>query len=123
MNVVGHATLDQVSQRLFAPASTQHEGTCKGVLRLDQGRCRDWCSRKHLSPKPLQNEYTILHSKYVDHPNDAINRKIEYKDEELSTEELALVNTMRDQLDTEAMIPNIARKTIKAMDIILGSKV
>jgi hypothetical protein len=78
---------------------------------------------KHLSPKPLQNEYTILHSKYVDHPDDAINRKIEYKDEELSTEELALVNTMRDQLDTEGMIPNIARKTLKSMDIILGSKV
>jgi len=50
----------------------------------------------------------------VDHPDDAINRKIEYKDEELSTEELALVNTMGDQLDTEGMIPNIARKTLKS---------
>jgi hypothetical protein len=30
---------------------------------------------------------------------------------------------MRDQLDTEGMIPNIARKTLKSMDIILGSKV
>jgi hypothetical protein len=59
----------------------------------------------------------------VDHPDDAINRKIEYKDEELSTEELALVNTMRDQLDTKRMIINIARKTHKSMDIMLGSKV
>ena len=33
-----------------------------------------------------------------DDPDDDINRKIEYKDEELSSEELALVNTMRDQL-------------------------
>ena len=40
---------------------------------------------KHLSPKPLQNKYTILHSKYVDHPDDDINRKIEYKDKKLST--------------------------------------
>ena len=59
----------------------------------------------------------------MDHPDDAINRKIEYKDEELSTEELALVNTMRDQLDTEGMILDIARKTLKFMDIILGSEV
>ncbi|MDC1052784.1 hypothetical protein OAQ63_02285 [Planktomarina temperata] len=40
----------------------------------------------------------ILHDKYVYDPDDNINRKIEYKDEELSSEELALVNTMRDQL-------------------------
>ena len=59
----------------------------------------------------------------MDHPDDAINRKIEYKDEELSTEELALVNTIRDQLDTEGMIPNTARETLKYMDIILGSNV
>ena len=43
-------------------------------------------------------ECIILHDKYVDDPDDDINRKIEYKDEELSSEELALVNTMRDQL-------------------------
>ncbi|MDB0008485.1 hypothetical protein N9E27_05515, partial [Planktomarina temperata] len=34
----------------------------------------------------------------MDDPDDDINRKIEYKDEELSSEQLALVNTMRDQL-------------------------
>jgi hypothetical protein len=43
-------------------------------------------------------ECIILHDKYVDDPDDDINRKVEYKDEELSSEELALVNTMRDQL-------------------------
>ena len=43
-------------------------------------------------------ECIILHDKYVDDPDDDINRKIEYKDEELSSEQLALVNTMRDQL-------------------------
>ena len=78
---------------------------------------------KHLSPKPLQNKYTILRSKYVDRPDDDINRKIEYKDEELSTEELVLVNTMRDQLDTEEMIPKILEMTLVSMDIILGSEV
>jgi hypothetical protein len=34
----------------------------------------------------------------VDDPDDNINKKIEYKDEELSPDDLALVNTMRDQL-------------------------
>ena len=43
-------------------------------------------------------ECIILHDKYVDDPDDDINRKIEYKDEELSSEQLALVNTIRDQL-------------------------
>ena len=43
-------------------------------------------------------ECIMLHDKYADDPDDDINRKIEYKDEELSSEELALVNTMRDQL-------------------------
>ena len=43
-------------------------------------------------------ECIILHDKYVDDPDDDINRKIEYKDEELSSEQLALVNTIRNQL-------------------------
>ena len=43
-------------------------------------------------------ECIILHDKYVDDPEDDINRKIEYKDEELSSEQLALVNTIREQL-------------------------
>ncbi|MDC1339541.1 hypothetical protein N8207_03615 [Planktomarina temperata] len=43
-------------------------------------------------------ECIILHDKYVDDPDDDINRKIEYKDEELSPDDLALVNTIRDQL-------------------------
>ena len=43
-------------------------------------------------------ECIILHDDYVNGPKDDINRKIEYKDEELSSEQLALVNTMRDQL-------------------------
>ena len=43
-------------------------------------------------------ECIILHDKYVDDPDDDINRKIEYKDEELSPDDRALVNTMRDQL-------------------------
>ena len=41
-------------------------------------------------------ECIILHDKYVDDPDDNINKKIEYKDEELSPDDLALVNTMRD---------------------------
>ena len=45
-------------------------------------------------------ECIILHDKYVDDPDDGINRKIDYKDEELSSEQLALVNTMRDQLSS-----------------------
>ena len=43
-------------------------------------------------------ECIILHDKYVDDPDDDTNRRIEYKDEELSPDDLALVNTMRDQL-------------------------
>jgi hypothetical protein len=43
-------------------------------------------------------ECIILHDKYVDDPDDDINRKIEYKDEELSPDDFALVSTMRDQL-------------------------
>jgi len=43
-------------------------------------------------------ECIILHDKYVDDPDDDINRKIEYKDEELSPDDLALVYTIRDQL-------------------------
>ena len=43
-------------------------------------------------------ECIILHDKYVDDPDDNINKKIEYKDEELSPDDRALVNTMRDQL-------------------------
>ena len=43
-------------------------------------------------------ECIILHDKYVDDPDDDNNRKIEYKDEELSSDDLALVNTIRDQL-------------------------
>ena len=43
-------------------------------------------------------ECIILHDDYVNGPKDDINRKIEYKDEELSSEQLALVNIMRDQL-------------------------
>ena len=43
-------------------------------------------------------ECIILQDDYVNGPKDDINRKIEYKDEELSSEQLALVNTMRDQL-------------------------
>ena len=43
-------------------------------------------------------ECIILHDKYVDDPDDDTNRKIEYKDEELSSDDLALVNTIRDQL-------------------------
>jgi hypothetical protein len=36
-------------------------------------------------------ECIILHDKYVDDPDDNINKKIEYKDEELSPDDLALV--------------------------------
>jgi len=43
-------------------------------------------------------ECIILHDKYVDDPDDDNNRKIEYKDEELSSDDLVLVNTIRDQL-------------------------
>jgi hypothetical protein len=43
-------------------------------------------------------ECIILHDKYVDDPDDNTNRKIEYKDTELSPDNLALVNTIRGQL-------------------------
>ena len=43
-------------------------------------------------------ECVILHDKYVNDPDDDTNRKIEYKDEELSPDELVLVNTLRGQL-------------------------
>ena len=43
-------------------------------------------------------ECIILNDKYVDDPDDNMNKKIEYKDEELSPDDRALVNTMRDQL-------------------------
>jgi hypothetical protein len=43
-------------------------------------------------------ECIILHDKYVDDPEDDKNRKIEYNDGDLSAEELALVNTLREQL-------------------------
>jgi hypothetical protein len=45
-------------------------------------------------------ECIILHDDYVNGPKDDINRKIDYKDKELSSEQLALVNTMRDQLSS-----------------------
>ena len=43
-------------------------------------------------------ECIILHDKYVDDPDDDTNRKVEYKDKELSPDNLALVNTIRGQL-------------------------
>ena len=43
-------------------------------------------------------ECIILHDKYVDDPDDNTNRKIEYKDTELSPDNLAMVNTIRGQL-------------------------
>ena len=43
-------------------------------------------------------ECVILHDKYVDDPDDDTNRKIEYNDEDLPADELALVNTLRGQL-------------------------
>ena len=43
-------------------------------------------------------ECIILHDKYVDDPEDDKNRKIEYNDGDLSADELALVNTLREQL-------------------------
>jgi hypothetical protein len=43
-------------------------------------------------------ECIILHDKYVDDPEDDNNRKIEYNDKDLSADELALVNTLREQL-------------------------
>ncbi len=43
-------------------------------------------------------ECIVLHDKYVDDPDDDTNRKIEYNDKDLSPDELALVNTLRGQL-------------------------
>ena len=43
-------------------------------------------------------ECIILHDKYVDDPDDDTNKKVEYKDKNLSPDELALVNTIRGQL-------------------------
>ena len=43
-------------------------------------------------------ECVILHDKYVDDPDDDTNRKIEYNDKDLSPDELALVDTIRGQL-------------------------
>ena len=43
-------------------------------------------------------ECIILHDRYVDDPDDDTNKKIEYNDKDLSPDELALVNTIRGQL-------------------------
>ena len=43
-------------------------------------------------------ECIVLHNKYVDDPDDDTNRKIEYNDKDLSPDDLALVNTIRGQL-------------------------
>ena len=43
-------------------------------------------------------ECIILHDKYVDDPEDDTNRKIEYNNKDLSPDELALVDTIRGQL-------------------------
>ena len=43
-------------------------------------------------------ECIVLHDKYVDDPDDDTNRKIEYNDKDLSPDELALVDTIRNQL-------------------------
>ena len=43
-------------------------------------------------------ECIILHDKYVDDPDDDTNRKVEYKDTELSPDNFALVNKIRGQL-------------------------
>ena len=43
-------------------------------------------------------ECIVLHDKYVDDPDDDTNRKIEYNDKDLSPDDLALVNTIRGQL-------------------------
>jgi hypothetical protein len=43
-------------------------------------------------------ECIVLHDKYVDDPDDDTNRKIEYNDKDLSPDELALVDTIRGQL-------------------------
>ena len=43
-------------------------------------------------------ECIVLHDKYVDDPDDETNRKIEYNNKDLSPDELALVDTIRNQL-------------------------
>lgn len=43
-------------------------------------------------------ECIVLHDKYVDDPDDDTNKKIEYDDKDLSPDELALINTIRSQL-------------------------
>ena len=43
-------------------------------------------------------ECIILHDKYVDDPDDDTNKKMEYSDKDLSPDELALVDTIRGQL-------------------------
>ncbi len=43
-------------------------------------------------------EYIILHDKYVDDPDNDTNRKIEYSEEQLPSDELALLDTLRSQL-------------------------
>ena len=43
-------------------------------------------------------ECIVLHDKYVDDSDDDTNRKIEYNDKDLSPDELALVDTIRGQL-------------------------
>ena len=43
-------------------------------------------------------ECIILLDKYIDDPDDDTNKKVEYSDEDLPADELALVNTLRRQL-------------------------
>ena len=43
-------------------------------------------------------ECIILHDKYVDDPDDDTNRKIEYSDQDLPDDEIALLDTLRGQL-------------------------
>jgi hypothetical protein len=45
-------------------------------------------------------ECVVLHDKYVDDPDDDTNRKIEYRDKDLPEDELALLGTLRSQLQT-----------------------
>ena len=45
-------------------------------------------------------ECVILHDKYVNDPEDDRSKKIDYKDKDLSPDELALVNTLRKQLQS-----------------------
>ena len=45
-------------------------------------------------------ECIILHDKYVFDPDDGANRKIEYRDNDLSEDEVVLLNTLRSQLQS-----------------------